>query len=139
MPGDVYVKNLEVRHAQVVHQNSLFRSNVALEDVRHEIEHLPSAGVFLKSNDELVSWMMCHPPLGMMRLGTFEPYRRRGYAKLAVKYLSKAVAQSGCVPFVSIIKGNSPAIALFESLGFKFLWRREIFIIPAPADISSQT
>lgn len=137
MPCDVYVKSLERRHAQLVHQHSLFRSNVALDDVIHEIEHLPSAGVYLKENDELVSWMMCHPPLGMMRLSTFEAYRRKGYARLAARYLSKIVAQSGCVPFVSIIRGNSPAIALFESLNFRFLCRRDIFIVPAPADFSS--
>lgn len=137
MPVEVYVKTLERKHAITIHENAQYRRDATLEDVIHELVNLPSAGVFLKANDQLVSWIMCHPPFGMVRLFTLEPYRRRGYAKLAVCYLSKIMAKSGCVPFTSIMKGNTPAIVLFANLGFRILCRRDIYLVPVAATSSN--
>lgn len=83
------------------------------------IDHLPSAGVFLKENDELVSWMMCVPPTGMGRLHTLENHRRKGYAKLVTQYLSKRLVQSGFIPYVHVVVKNEVACKFFENLGFE--------------------
>lgn len=121
----------------MIYQNSQFRKDATLDDVTHEIDYFLSAGVFLKANNQLVSWVMCHPPFGMARLFTFEPYRNKGYAKLAVRYLSKIIAQSGCVPFTTIFKGNTPAIILFANLGFRMLCRRDVYVVPAATTSSN--
>ena len=121
LPDDVYVKSLEVCHAPLVFETWPYRHLTTLQDVIDEIIYLPSAGIFLKSNDKLVTWMMCHPPNGMSRLMTLEPYRRKGYASLVTKYLTKRMAQCGHFPYVNIVAGNSVTGTLFKSLGFRYL------------------
>ncbi|XP_057372907.1 uncharacterized protein LOC130693731 [Daphnia carinata] len=119
--NDVYVKSLERRHAQLVYDHWPYKESTVVDNVAIEIEQLPSAGVFLKENNELVSWIMCHPPNGMSRLHTLEEHRRRGYAALAVQYLSKRVAQSGYVPFVNMDIANVVSKQFFESMKFTLL------------------
>ena len=126
--NNVYVKSLERCHAQLVYDHWLYKQNTTVADVADEIELLPSAGVFLKENDKLVSWMMSHPPTGMSRLHTIEQYRRRGYAALVTQYLSKRVAQTGCVPFVIIVTDNEVSYKFFESMGFQLLSPGHIFL-----------
>ncbi|XP_046653114.1 uncharacterized protein LOC124343710 isoform X3 [Daphnia pulicaria] len=117
----VYVKSLERCHAQTVYDHWPYKGHTTLDYVSEEIEQLPSAGVFFKGSDQLVSWMMCSPPNGMSRIFTLEEYRHRGYAALVTKYLSKRVAQSGLVPFVNIHIENQASHKFFESVGFKLL------------------
>jgi predicted GNAT family acetyltransferase len=113
---------LERCHAQLVYDQWPYRAGSTVEKVAEEIQELPSAGVFLKDNDKLVSWMMYHPPNGMSRLHTLQEYRRRGYAALVTQYLSKRVAQCGFVPFVNIDLENIASSTLFTStLGFQRL------------------
>ena len=125
---NVYVKSLERCHAQLVYDNWPNRKWAAVENVAEEIGHLPSAGVFLKENDELISWMMCHPPNSMSKLHTMEQHRRRGYATLVTQYLSKRVAQYGCVPFVNIEIHNDASQKFFESMKFQLLRPGHIFV-----------
>ena len=117
---DVYVKSLERRHAQQVYDNWPYKSSALPSEVADEISQLPSAGVFLKDTDELVAWIMCHPPNGLSRLHTMEKYRRRGYASLVTQYLCKRFAQAGMVPFVNIVVENVASQNVFLSMGFKF-------------------
>ncbi|XP_046653152.1 uncharacterized protein LOC124343739 isoform X1 [Daphnia pulicaria] len=117
----VYVKSLERCHAQIVYDYWPYRESTTVENITREIEQLPSAGVFLKGNDQLVSWMMCHPPNGMSRLHTLEEHRHRGYASLVTQYLSRRVAQCGLVPFVNIVIENTASYKFFEIMKFKHL------------------
>ena len=95
---DVYVKSLERCHAQMVYDHWPYRESTRVEYMADEIQQFPSAGVFLKESNELVSWMMIHLPNGMSRLHTLEQHRRKGYAAIVTKYLSKVMAQSGQHP-----------------------------------------
>lgn len=124
----MYIKSLERKHAIAIYENWPYRETTTVEDVAIGIDQLPSAGVFLKENDQLVSWMMSFPPNGMSRLHTLEQHRRKGYAKLLTQYLSKRVAQSGCVPFVNIIQHNVPSLAFFESMQFRLVCRRFVYL-----------
>jgi hypothetical protein len=117
----VYVKSLERCHAQIVYDYWPYRESTTVENITREIELLPSAGVFLKGNDKLVSWMMCHPPNGMSRLHTLEEHRHRGYASLVTQYLSRRMAQCGLVPFVNIVIENTASYNFFEIMKFKHL------------------
>ena len=117
----VYVKSLERSHAATVYDHWPYRGHTTIDCISDEIEQLPSAGVFLKENDQLVSWMMCYTPNGMSRIHTLEEHRRRGYAALVTEYLSKRVAQSGLVPYVNIAVENEASHKCFESVGFKLL------------------
>lgn len=115
------MKSLEPCHAQTAYDHWTYKNMSTVENFVLGINQLPSVGVFLKENDELVTWMMCNPPFGMSRLFTLENHRRRGYAKLAVQYLSKTMAQAGLIPFVHIVVENESSYKLFQSLGFKMV------------------
>ena len=116
---DVYVKSLEPCHAPIVYQHWRYNYTTTVEHVSQQIKRMPSAGVFLKRDDKLVSWIMNHPPIGMSRLYTLDEFRRRGYAALTIKYISKRMAQSGYLPFANIEPGNDASLKLFHSLGFR--------------------
>ena len=119
VPSDVYLSSLERRHAQLIFDNWSHNISSSVSEVEAEIEKMPSVGLFLKSNDQLVCWMVSNPPFGMGLLFTLEGHRRRGYAKLVAHFMSKRMAQSGFVPFVTIVQGNSSSFAFFQSLGFR--------------------
>ena len=99
-----------------------YKGSITVEDVAAEIRHHPSAGVFLKRGDLLVSWAVHHPPTGISRGHTLEQHRLRGYSTLVVRYLAKRMAQVGYVPFAYAATGSSrnPASApILKNLGFK--------------------
>ena len=132
LPADVYVKSLEATHAPLVFESWPYKHLTTLQDVVDEIVQLPSAGIFLKSNDQLVTWMMCHPPNGMSRLLTLEPHRRKGYASLVTKYLTKRMAQSGHFPYINIVAGNPVSRKFFESIGFRYLGAGHVWVTSPP-------
>ncbi len=99
------------------------------------IVNFPSAGVFLKENDQLVSWMIHHPPWGMGMLNTLKEHRRKGYAALVSKYLTKRMAQSGYVPYVIIDIGNEASSSLFESIGFRYVRELNNLISTIPTSV----
>ena len=126
---EVYVKSLERCHSQFVYDNWPYRAGSTVEKVANEIDELPSAGVFLKKDNKLVSWMMYHLPNGMSRLHTLEEFRKRGYAVLVTQYLSKHVAQCGFVPFVNIHTDNVASYTLFTStMGFQRLCHGHCYV-----------
>ena len=102
-----------------MYQHWRYNYTTTVENVSQQIKRMPSAGVFLKRDDKLVSWIMNHPPNGMSRLYTLDEFRRRGYAALTIKYISKRMAQSGYLPFANIEPGNDASLKLFHSLGFR--------------------
>jgi predicted GNAT family acetyltransferase len=116
---DVYVKSLEPRDAQTVFNWWPYNPSTTVDDVADELARLPSAGVFLKSSNKLVSCMNLHPPNGMSRLFTLEEHRRKGYADLLTRYLSKRVAQAGHSPYVHITEGNTVSEQFFHHMGFR--------------------
>ena len=121
LPDGVFISSLEGRHAQLIFDNWPYNHTSNVIDLRDEIEQMPSTGLFLKENNELVSWLVCHPPFGMGLLHTLEDHRRCGYATLITKYMAKRMAQSGYQPFAGIIVGNETSVRFFKSLGFRLL------------------
>jgi predicted GNAT family acetyltransferase len=115
----VYVKSLERCHAPIVYEHWPWKTWTTVDQVANEIDQQPSGGVFLKQNDQLVSWVMGYVPNGLSRLNTLEHHRRRGFAALAIKYMAKRMAQYGCPPFGDVLVGNEASRKLFESLGFR--------------------
>ena len=97
-----------------------FNNATVVDLIADDIDQMPSAGVFLKDGDRLVSWLMEFPPNGMSRLHTLDEYRRRGYAGLAVTYMSKRMAQCGRLPFAHVMLDNDRSRNMFQRLGFRF-------------------
>lgn len=132
-PNGVSVKNLERQHGQIVCDLWTYhRSYAVVEDVADDIERFHSVGVFIDGEDQPVSWVMNYPPWGISRLHTREEHRRRGYAKLAVQFLARRLAQAGYFPSLNITAGNVDSINLHTAAGFQF--RRKVTALEfAPA------
>lgn len=119
MPDDVYVQSLERCHAQIVFDYWPYNKITSVGAIATEIDCFPSAGAYLKATDELIAWMMFYPPNGMSRLYVLEKYRRKGYASLVIRYLSKRFAQAGFLPTVNVDLGSTGPTELYKSLGFQ--------------------
>ena len=131
VPTNTYIKNLEQCHAQTVYDFWPYRAQSSVEWVADEIQRLPSAGLFLKENDQLVSWVISAFPDSLGKLHTLEQYRRRGYAKLVVEYLSKHLAMAGYRPFANILVANEASKRTFESIGYQFHSQGHITLVSA--------
>ena len=118
-PDDVYVKSLETSHSSTVYDHWYYKDTTVVESVADSVVESPSAGVFLKETDELVSWMTNFLPTGLSQLHTLEQFRRRGYAAYVIRYLSKRTAQSGYVPYAIISPGNKASENCFINVGFE--------------------
>ena len=121
IPEDIFVTVLKPWHAQMVYDHWPFKRTTSVKIITEEIATFPSAGVFLKNSGELVSWMMYLPTNEMGRLHTMNLYRRKGYAKLVILFLSKLVVQAGFVPTANVNVANGASLQLFKSLGFQLL------------------
>jgi len=120
IPDEVYVDSLKPCHAQIIYDHWAYSSETTLEIITKDIGQLPTIGVFIKESNQLVTWMMNHPPFGLSRLHTIESHRRRGYAVLAVQCLAKKMAEAGYLPIANVAVGNLASSTLFtQQSGFK--------------------
>lgn len=111
---------LKPYHAQLVYEHWAYKLDTTVDNIARDIEQLPTAGVFLRENNQLVTWMMNHPSLGMSRLYTAEDHRRRGYASLVLQYLAIKMVKAGYMPISNVVVGNVPSRAMFKhTFGFK--------------------
>ena len=120
---------MEQCHAKIVYDHWAARTTTSVEIIAEEINSLPSAGVFLKATNELVCWITYYPTNGMSRLHTLDQHRRKGYASLVIRYLSKRVAQAGFVPTANVGLGNEASFRVFESIGFQILQPWHIYFL----------
>jgi len=66
-------------------------------------------------------------PFGISRLHTLEDHRRRGYARIAIDFLAKKMAQADYVPIANVNFENEASKALFtQNSKFKYGNRIEI-------------
>lgn len=78
-----------------------------------------SLGLFLKSDDSLVCWVLGSPMGQMSTLQTDVNHKRKGYATLITKAKSKELAQDGFNPLGTIVQGNVASETMFSKLGFR--------------------
>ena len=76
-------------------------------------------GVFLKSSDQMVAWVIKHAFGHLAMLQTEEDHTRKGYASLVTKALSREIAEEGHWPLGTILLENKNSVAMFEKLGFR--------------------
>lgn len=77
-----------------------------------------SYGVFLKSDGSLVCWMLMNHMGQLGVLQTVPVYKRKGYAMLLTKIMSKEIAEEGQNPSTVIVRGNVASESMFAKLGF---------------------
>lgn len=119
-------------HAATVYDCWPYKAVTTVDSVLNSVVESPSAGVFMKDTNQLVSFMISRVPNGMSQLHTLEGFRRRGYAAYVTRYLSKRMAQAGLTPFAVIFPDNESSIRCFQSVGFKIRSPSYIFAIEYP-------
>lgn len=120
-PPDVYIKKLESTHAELANAEWPHNYKNSVKFVSLLIEMNDGYGLFLKSNDELVSWALLSM-LGQLALvQTVDAHKKKGYASLMVKYLSRIIAIKGYSPFGTVLEENKVSMSMFDKLGFSSL------------------
>ena len=118
-PDEVYLNSLKPCHAIKVHAMWGHKHIISANWLEELVDHFPSVGVYLKSN-KLVTWAICNPPGGgISHLYTEKDHRNKGYATLAVRFLSKQLANNGLVPYATIGVDNEASAKLFSAVGFQ--------------------
>ncbi|KAJ8977607.1 hypothetical protein NQ317_011779 [Molorchus minor] len=97
-PPEVYIGKLNKNHVLDVNSRWPHRYRNSDKFISFLIEMNDAYGVFLKSNDELVAWILLSVMGQMAILQTKEGYERKGYASLVVKYMSKELAKKVKLP-----------------------------------------
>ncbi|KAJ8963252.1 hypothetical protein NQ318_018718 [Aromia moschata] len=120
-PPDVYIKKLDPSHASTVNSVWPHRYSNSEKFVAFLLTMNDGYGVFLKSNDELVSWIIVTMLGQLGLLQTKEAHKKKGYAALVTRQLSKKIAEKGFNVFGTVLVNNVASIRLFEKLGFRSL------------------
>ncbi|KAI4469220.1 hypothetical protein MML48_2g00003608 [Holotrichia oblita] len=117
-PDDIYVGKLNQSHVTLINSYWPHRYEGSEVYLGTFIEMNTSYGIFLKSNDKLVSWGL-KDYMGQLRsLHTLPEYQRRGYCTLITKILSKEIAEEGYHPIATVVTGNTASETMLEKLGF---------------------
>lgn len=118
-PDDVYIGKLNQSHLTLVNNHWPHRYEGSEGYLGALLELNNCYGIFLKSNDELVCWIMKNIMGQLATLHTLPEYRRRGYATILTKMLSKEIAEEGCHPLANVVVGNVASETSFKKLGFR--------------------
>ncbi|KAJ8977608.1 hypothetical protein NQ317_011780 [Molorchus minor] len=120
-PPDVYIEKLDKSHAAEVNSRWSHRFQNSEKFVALLMDMNDAYGVFLKSNGELVAWVLLCALGQLAILQTKEGYERRGYASLVTQYMSKELAKKGHNAFATVLVHNTPSVSMFKKLGFQIL------------------
>ncbi|XP_074037421.1 uncharacterized protein isoform X2 [Leptinotarsa decemlineata] len=119
-PDDVKFEKIELSHIQTAKSVWFFDDyNRSYEYVCSLIEHNGGVGLFLKSTNELVAWILKSALGELGLLHTLEKYRGRGFAEILVKELSRQIAQEGDEPTAMISLSNAASKSLAEKVGLR--------------------
>ncbi|CAG9761321.1 unnamed protein product [Ceutorhynchus assimilis] len=117
----VYVKNIQLEDLSVVNNHWPFKYPESEQKLMDLSKLTKGLGVYLKSNNQLISWVVCSRLGQMGALQTLGEYRFKGYAALAVKNMAKTLAEAGFDCCGSVDRGNVASERLLSKLGFKKL------------------
>nr|XP_023028859.1 uncharacterized protein LOC111517035 [Leptinotarsa decemlineata] len=119
-PEDMKLGEIELRHSKKIHSGWSFKEYPqSYEFVCSLIDNNGGVGLFLKSTDELVAWVLKSALGELGLLHTSEKYRSKGFASIVMKQLSRQIAQEGEDPVTSILLTNEASKKLVKKLGFK--------------------
>jgi hypothetical protein len=113
----VEVKPLEESHAAILASKWEYAEPHAIEAITHCIKNLRSMGTFVEG--KLVSWAILSTMGKMNVLYTEEKHRRKGYGKMAVLALAKAVATMGLTPIMEGETSKGKSVGMMKKLDFQ--------------------
>ncbi|XP_065207068.1 uncharacterized protein LOC135836269 [Planococcus citri] len=119
-PDNVYVKKLTTEdNVDLIYERWTNKVIHTKEDIINIIELSFAYGIFSKSDNELLAWVMLSHYGAIGTLYTMEHARKCGYAKILIKIISKELVQEMIPIYTAIVVKNITSISLFQSIGFK--------------------
>ncbi|XP_026465442.1 uncharacterized protein LOC113368093 [Ctenocephalides felis] len=115
---EAYVDQLKEFEADYINQFWPHKYEGSENWLRSLIRKNISKGVYLKSNNKLVAWVLRMDSGIITSLHTHPDYVRKGFGALALKAIAKAIAEQGSDSVGCIVNGNYRSTALFDKLGF---------------------
>lgn len=119
-PQDVRIEELIPELAEVInsHWPEVHRFPGSVNFLVQLIKNNGGLGIFSKNTNELRAWITINDFGALSTLQTLDQYKKKGYASLLTKQISKNRAVSGSDTIAFILHSNFASISLFEKLGF---------------------
>ncbi|XP_037805749.1 uncharacterized protein LOC119599895 isoform X1 [Lucilia sericata] len=129
-PNNIVLKPLEECHVEQINNMWSHRLPYSVEMITTLIRHNESVGIF--EDDNLVGWCLIRPlgSLGLLRI--LDTHKRRGLGNLAVRYLSKFLADNDIEVAATVVFDNVPSCSMFDKLGFKVI--DKVYWVDKPAN-----
>lgn len=122
IPEGFELKKLSIEDLTKIHSIWSIKSLFVMDTkkyIEHCIQTNINVGLFDKNN-ELLAWIMTFDFLSLMHLYTISDHRRKGYASLMVKAISKKMANElNCDITAFVALENSKSLKLFKKLRFE--------------------
>lgn len=105
-------------------EKDLFHSPWKKEDFLFELTQNPFAVYkIIKEKDKIIGYIgywLKEPYVEIVNVGVAKEYQRQGYGKqLLENCISDSLSHGGNIFTLEVRTGNQPAIALYQSMGFK--------------------
>ncbi len=114
--NSVKIIPLKVDDSEFIMSQSNYKSILSTEYLNFRISNSFSAAIY--ENDKLAAWGLTHDDGGIGALHVVDNYRRKGYGKEIVIYLSEKIRSSNRIPYAQVEEKNVNAMNLFAKLGF---------------------
>ncbi|GJQ65986.1 hypothetical protein Trydic_g4079 [Trypoxylus dichotomus] len=118
-PPEVFISKLDKSHVSIVNYHWPHRYKGSDRYISAFISMNTCYGVFLKNNANLVCWVLKNHLGQLGILQTLAEHKRKGYATLVIKMMSKDIAGEGHDPLGTVLVGNTASERIFEKLGFR--------------------
>ncbi|XP_023017117.2 uncharacterized protein [Leptinotarsa decemlineata] len=118
-PPGMKSAKLESHHSKLVSSSWTHSFPGSQEYVEAFIDNNGGIGLFVESTNELVAWAL---KTGVGKIGLLQTapnHRKKGYASIITKLLSKQIAEEGENPTTNVLISNTASIKLMEKLGMQ--------------------
>lgn len=107
---------LKVSDSDFIMSQSNYKSILSTEYLDFRISSSFSAAIY--ENDKLAAWGLTHDDGGIGALHVVDDYRRKGYGREIVIYLTEKIRNISRIPYAQVEEKNLSAMSLFNKLGF---------------------
>lgn len=113
------VDSLKLTDAPIVNEYYTYKDVDSLEYIESCIKERPTS-VIRDEDGNPISWAVIREDGSLGIMYTLREHRSKGYAVSVSVDLAKKAFDNGIVPYVHIVKGNTPSVNLAKSIGFKY-------------------
>ncbi|XP_061389386.1 uncharacterized protein LOC133324561 [Musca vetustissima] len=120
IPDGYDLAELQERHADLIH--SLWANNKegSLDYIKGHIQINKTIGLYQKSNNELIGWILQNEFGGIAVLQVMSSHQRKGFGRILVEALTNIIAETESIPATAwVVVGNVKSESLLQKVGYK--------------------